>query len=94
MKVNFIRRLERAENTKPSWMRSETFRNIAFMIKSAVFMDRFGPVGEEELVSRVRLRWYEHVERKDKSDWVSACRVLDVEGTKETGRGERSGTSG
>jgi len=30
-----------------------------------------------------------HVERKDKSDWVSACRVLLVEGTKRMGRGRK-----
>jgi len=28
----------------------------------------------EEVVSRRRLRWYGHVERKDKSDWVYACK--------------------
>jgi len=34
--------------------------------------------------SRGRLRW--HVERKDKSDWLSTYRELQVEGTKSEGR--------
>src|SRR2546425_5281470 len=31
-------------------------------------------------VSRGRLRWYGHVERKNADDWVSKCRKLEVVG--------------
>jgi len=41
----------------------------------------FGSLSVDE-ASCERLRWYGHGERKDKSDWISACRVLQVEGTK------------
>jgi hypothetical protein len=39
------------------------------------------------LVRHGRLRWFGHVERKNKSDWVSACRKLEVEGVRGKGRG-------
>jgi len=45
-------------------------------------MDCLRVIKVEEVVSRERLKWYEHVERKDKSDWVSACRELQEEGDK------------
>ena len=32
------------------------------------------------LVKCGRLRWFGHVERKDKEDWVSACRDMKVDG--------------
>ena len=35
-----------------------------------------------EVVRRSRLRWFGHVERKDKEEWVSACRYLCVDGTR------------
>jgi len=40
-----------------------------------------------------RLRWYGRVERKDQTDWVSACRELVVEGTTGKEKVERRGTS-
>ena len=39
---------------------------------------------------RGRLRWFGHVERKDKEDWVSACRDMKVEGSKDRGRGRKT----
>jgi hypothetical protein len=36
-----------------------------------------------------RLRWFGHVERNDKSDWVSACRDLSVAGERGRGRGRK-----
>jgi len=38
-------------------------------------------------VSSRRLRWFDHVERKNADDWVSACRKLEVEGKRGRGRG-------
>ena len=35
---------------------------------------------------RVRLRWFGHVERKEVDDWVSACRNLEVAGSRSRGR--------
>jgi len=53
-------------------------------------MDCLGVVRVKEVVSRGRLRWYGRVERKDKSDCLSACRELKVEGTKSKGRGRKT----
>jgi len=39
-------------------------------------LDRLGIVSVAEVVWKGRLRWYEHVERKDVEDWVSKCRRL------------------
>ncbi len=38
-----------------------------------------------EVMRRGRLRWFGHVERKEVDDWVSACRNLEVVGSR--GRG-------
>ena len=43
-----------------------------------------------DVVRRGRLRWFRHVERKENDDWVSACRELQVEGTRPIGRGRKS----
>jgi hypothetical protein len=37
------------------------------------------------LVSRNRLRWFGHVERKSEDDWVHACQNLEVEGARGQG---------
>ena len=39
-----------------------------------------------EVMKRGRLRWFEHFERKEVDDWVSACRNLEVVGSRDTGR--------
>ena len=35
---------------------------------------------------RGRLRWFGHVEQKEVDDWVSACRNLEVAGSRGRGR--------
>jgi len=52
-------------------------------------MDCLGVVSVEELVTRGRIRWFVHGERKEKSDWVSACRKSKVECTKRKERGRK-----
>jgi len=59
-------------------------------------MDCLGVVSVEEVVSHEwlkRKRWYGHVELKEKSDWISACRLLKVEVQRVKGEIERRGTS-
>src|SRR5258706_258231 len=43
-----------------------------------------------QVVRRGRLRWYGHVEPKDPTDLVSACRSLVVEGVRGRGRGRKT----
>ena len=38
-----------------------------------------------DVVRRDRLRWFGHVERRSRDDWVSACKDLGVEGVKRKG---------
>ena len=35
-----------------------------------------------EVIRQGRLRWFGHVERKEVYDWVSACRNLEVAGSR------------
>ena len=39
-----------------------------------------------EVMGRGRLRWFGHVERKEVNHWVSACRNLEVAGSRGRGR--------
>ena len=39
-----------------------------------------------EVMRRGRLRWFGHVERKEVDHWVSACRNLEVAGSRGRGR--------
>ena len=52
--------------------------------------ERLNIVCVKEVVSCGRLRWYGHVERKDRGDWVSGCRELEVEGKRGRGRGVKT----
>ena len=47
---------------------------------------RPGIEGVVEVTSRGKLRWFGHVERKEVDDWVSACRNLEVAGSRDRGR--------
>ena len=47
---------------------------------------RLGVEGVVEVMRRGRLRWFGHVERKEAGDWVSACRNLEVVGSRGRGR--------
>ena len=35
------------------------------------------------------MRWYGHVDRTDRDKWISKCRTLEIEGTRERGRGKK-----
>ncbi len=37
-----------------------------------------------------RLRWFGHLERKGRDDWVSTCRGFDVAGPKGRGRSRKT----
>jgi len=88
MKVNDMRRLERAENTMLGSMCGASDMKLKDSVRSAELMDRLGIECVEEVVSREQLTWYGHIECKDKSNWVSAGSVLAVEETKDKVRGK------
>ena len=69
--------------------------NVIFKIHSYVIClsklrQGLGIKSVDSVVSRGRLRWYGHVERKTAADWVSGCRNLEVEGVTRKGRGRKT----
>ena len=42
--------------------------------------------GVVEVMRRIRLRWFGHVERKEVDDWVRSCRNLEVAGSRSRDR--------
>jgi len=49
-------------------------------------MDQLGIEDVEIVVRRGRLRWFGHVVRKPKNDWISLCRKVTVEGKRRRDR--------
>src|SRR5450432_1712266 len=87
MKVEDTLRLERAERAMVRWMCGVTLKN---RISSERLRSRLGIKSVTDVVRRGRLRWFGHVERKEDDAWVSACRELQVEGTRPIGRGRKT----
>jgi hypothetical protein len=86
MKVDDLRNLQKAENAMVRQMCRKTLRN---RVRNVEMRGWLGIESVEEMVKRGRLGWYGHVERKERDDWVSACRELGVVGTKKQGRGRK-----
>jgi len=49
-------------------------------------LNRLGIESIAELVRRSGLRWFRHVERMSEDNWMSACRTIEVEGSRGRGR--------
>ena len=87
MKVDDLHRLERAERMMVRWMCGVSLK------AHRLTEDLYKSLGVEsvfEVVRRRRLRWFGHVERKNRDAWVSACRYIQVEGVKPRGRGKKT----
>ena len=87
MKVEDLHRLVRTERMMVRWMCGVTLKDRRH---SDELLNRLGIECVSEVVSRGRLRWYGHVERKRSDDWVSACRDIVIEGRKCSGRGRKT----
>src|SRR5450755_4055524 len=83
VKVYDMERLERTENSMVRWMCGVTVKD---MIQTVELRKRLGIEGVSNVVRRGRFRWFGHMGRKENDDWVSACRELQVEGTRPRGR--------
>ena len=70
--------LERAEIRMVRWMREKK--------NSAKLRDRMGIEAVCSALKRNKLRWFDHVERKEKEDWVRKCMYMKVEGARTRGR--------
>ena len=86
MKVAEMNRLERTERMMVRWMCGVSLKDRHL---TADLYQSLGIENVAEVVRRSRLRWFGHVERKDKDDWVSACRYLSVDGLRQRGRGQK-----
>ena len=77
MRVEELRRLERAERMMKRWMCGVTLKDrcISEELKKRLDIEDLADV-----VRKSRLRWFGHLERKDERDWVSACRNMVVPG--------------
>ena len=73
----------RNENVLLRWMCGVTLRD---KVPTVELSRRLGIEGVMEVMRRGRLRWFGHVERKEADDWVSACRDLEVAGSRGRGR--------
>ena len=74
--------MERNKNIMLRWMCGVTLRD---KVQTVELRRRFGIEGVLAM-RRGRLRWFGHVERKEVDNLVSACRNLEVAGSKGRGR--------
>ena len=68
----------------------DVWSNIERQEGSEELRQRLGIISVCDKVREGRLRWFGHVERKDESDWVSACRDITVAGEKGRGRSRKT----
>jgi len=83
MRVEELRRLERAERMMIRWMCGATLKDRC---RSEELRKRLDIEDVADVVRKSRLGWFGHVERKNEGDWVSACRSIDVPGKAGKGR--------
>ena len=82
MKKGELSRLERAEHAPIRRMCGVTLRDI---VPSKELYNRLGIDSISSIVTRSRLRWYGHVQRKDDIDWAKHCT-----GNVDRGRGRKT----
>ena len=75
--------MQRNENVMLRWMCGVTLKD---KVPTVELRKRLGVEGVVEVMRRGRLRWFGHVERKAEDDWVSACRKMEVVGSRGRGR--------
>ena len=83
VRVEEEQRMERNENVMLRWMCGINLRDKVFTEELRRRLEYEGVV---EVMRRGRLWWFGHVERKEVDDWVSACRNLEVAGSRGKGR--------
>src|SRR6266516_456517 len=91
MKVDDMQRLVRTENSMVRWMSRVTLKGRR---TSEELRHGLGIESVDRVVSRGRLRWFGHVERKEAGDWVSKWRHLEVVGGIRKGRGRKTWIEG
>ena len=87
MKKEDLNRLERAEHTM---MRRTCGVTLRERVSSKGLYNRLGIDSISSTVTRSRLRWYGHVQRKDDMDWVKRCTEYEVTGNVGRGRSRKT----
>ena len=87
MKMEDEQRVLRTERMMVRWMCGVSLRE---KIPSDELIERLGISSVLEIISRGRLRWFGHVERKEDNDWVKACQNFVVPGKVGVGRKRRT----
>ena len=87
MKTEDLQRMERTERMMVRWMCGVRLKN---RIPSVELYGRLGVEEVADVVRRGRLRWFGHLERKGRDDWVSACRDFGVTGPRSRGRSKKT----
>src|SRR3989441_348481 len=87
MKKVDLQRLQRTENKMVRWMSGVTLKDRRTCEE---LRQGLGIESVDRVVSRDRLRWYGHVERKNADDWVYTCRILEVMDGIRKGRGKKT----
>src|SRR5437867_374666 len=77
----------RTENSMVRWMSGVTLKDRR---TSEELKQGLGIESVDRVVSRGRLRWFGHVERKNADDWWSECRDLEVMDGIRKGRGKKT----
>ena len=80
-------KLERTQSAMVRWMCGVTLKDRK---NTEELQSRLGVEGISVVIRRGRLRWFGHIERKDKEDWVSKCCSLEIGGMKGKGRGRKT----
>jgi len=80
-------KLERAEARMVRWMTGVTLqdRKSTDEVRASLGLDSITAV-----ITRARLRWYGHVQRKDEEEWVRKITEFSVEGRRPPGRPHKS----
>ena len=79
--------MERAEMMMVRWMCGVSLKDKKL---SEELRHRLGIESVSDVMRRGRLRWFGHVERKNRNDWVAACRDIVVEGDIGRGRSRKT----
>ena len=89
MKVEDMNKLERAERSMLRMMCDVSLKDRK---SSQEIVSWLGIDPVSILAKRGRLRWFGHVERKNKEDWVSSSRDMKVDGARSRGRDKKTWT--
>ena len=87
MKVEHEVKLNGTEMSMIRWMCGVKLNEIK---NSEQLRELLGLEPVSLMITKSRLRWFGHVERKDDNDWVKRCITWEVEGIRQRGRPKKT----